>query len=225
MPCCSPATRGRRRRHRPGRRSGRAGRAGLGLNQGPGLDAVVALAARQAQTQGATPLIRQDVDLGAEASLAAPEGGIPSLLFGRARRARVRARPCCPAVPRTAPHRPAGKPSGAARCPARTRWPSGDRPSSISRTRRAIDAKGRPTAPSSTARPKIDNEFHCLRIGQDRFAEKGGGRAIGIGQLDHGRILLEAGEPGNQLPRGYRGRAECPIQSQEGRETGFWLGT
>ena len=43
---------------------------------------------------------------------------------------------CCPAAPRTAPARPAGKPSG-------------------SRTRPATDARRRPTAPSSTARPRV----------------------------------------------------------------------
>ena len=41
------------------------------------LGAVVALAARQAQTQGASPLIGQDVDRGAEAAPVAIEGGIP----------------------------------------------------------------------------------------------------------------------------------------------------
>ena len=45
----------------------------------------MALAARQAQTQGASPLIGQDVDLGAEAAPVAIEGGIPPL-WGGARR-------------------------------------------------------------------------------------------------------------------------------------------
>ena len=61
----------------------------LGFPQGPGLSAVVARAARQAQ--GPAAAIRQDVDLGAEAAPVATEGGIPPLVGGRARRAHVRA--------------------------------------------------------------------------------------------------------------------------------------
>ena len=68
----------------PVREQAGQGRAGSGLDQGPGLGAVVARAARQVQTQGASPLIRQDVVLGAEAAPAATEGGIPSPFLGRA---------------------------------------------------------------------------------------------------------------------------------------------
>ena len=66
------------------------GRASPSFDPGPGLGAVMALAARQAQTQGAAPLIRQDVDLGAEAAPAATESGIQPLFLGRTRCARVR---------------------------------------------------------------------------------------------------------------------------------------
>ena len=126
----APATRGRRRRPGPSPRSGRSGACRSKPQPRPGLGAVMALAARQAQTQGASPLIGQDVDLGAEAAPVAIEGGTRPFL-GRARRARVHARPCCPAAPRTAPVRPAGKPSGAARRLDRTCGPSGDKPSSL----------------------------------------------------------------------------------------------
>ena len=70
-----------------------------------------------------SPLIRQDVDLGVEAALAATEGGIPPFFGTRPPRSRARARPCCPAAPQTVPARPAGKPSGAAKRPDRTREP------------------------------------------------------------------------------------------------------
>ena len=54
------------------------GRAGSGLDPGPGW----VRSWRWPQTQGVSPLIRQDVDLGAEAAPATPEGGIPPLFGG-----------------------------------------------------------------------------------------------------------------------------------------------
>ena len=57
--------------------------------QGPGLGAVVAR--RHAQVQGTAPAIRQDGDLGAAAGAAAAPRGIRLFLWGRARRAHMRA--------------------------------------------------------------------------------------------------------------------------------------
>ena len=59
-----------------------------GIGPGCGRGAV---AAHHAQAQGTAPSIRQDVDLGAEAVPAATESGIGLSVFGRARRAHVRA--------------------------------------------------------------------------------------------------------------------------------------
>ena len=101
----------------------------------------------QVQAQGASPLIRQAVDLRAEAAPVAAEGGIPLYFGGAPAPPRSRAR-----VVRSS--RAADR-SGSARRSDRTHGPSGDRPSSPSYTRPATDAKRRLTAPSSTARPRV----------------------------------------------------------------------
>ncbi len=114
-----------------------------------GLGAVAARAARHAQGQGPAAAIRQDVDLGCRSRPGCDPRRDPSLgLGGRPPRSRARAQRCCPTARRTDPDRPAGRPSGAASRPGRTRGPSGDRPSSPGgRTRPATGAKGRHACP------------------------------------------------------------------------------
>ena len=129
----------------------------------------MALAARHTQAQGPSPSIGQDMDLGTEAAPAAAEGGLRLLLFGRARRAHVRARPYCPAAWWTDPDRPAGRPVGAARRPSCTTPHNGNRPSSTSRMRPATGTKARPSVPSSAALPRRDgNALHRLRVYRNR---------------------------------------------------------
>ena len=174
----------------------------------------MARAACQAQTQGAAPWIHRDGDLGAEAASATPEGRIQPLVLRRPRRARVRARPYCPAAPRTAPAWPADRPSGAARRPARTRGPSGDRPSSLSRTRAAIVARRHPTTPSRTPRPrKGDHDLPGPRVYRDRYSEKNAGRALGhrsSARRSSGAIL-GAIRKERDSREDNRGRAGCPL--------------
>ena len=64
----------------PVRNQAGQGRADPGLD--PGLGAGVARAARQAPAQGASPLIRQDGSLGAEATPVTAEGRIQPLFWG-----------------------------------------------------------------------------------------------------------------------------------------------
>ena len=97
-----------------------------GFHQGPSLGAVVARAARHAQAQEPAAAIRQDMDLGAEAAPAAPQGVIRPWTFRGARRAHVRARGCCPAARRTDPGQLARMASGAPRGPGCTRPHTGD---------------------------------------------------------------------------------------------------
>ena len=61
------------------------------FHQGPGLGAVVALAARHAQAQGTSAAIRQDMDLGAKSAPVTAEGRIGLSVFGRVGRAHMRA--------------------------------------------------------------------------------------------------------------------------------------
>ena len=109
-----------------------------------GLGAVAARAARHAQAQGSAAAIRQDVDLGCRSRPGCDPRRDPPLGLGGARRAHVRAHNGA-VQPHggTDPDRPAGRPSGAASRPGRTRGPGGDRQSSPGRTRPATGAKGR----------------------------------------------------------------------------------
>ena len=148
-----------------------------GFHQGPSLGAVVARAARHAQAQEPAAAIRQDMDLGAEAAPAAPQGVIRPWAFRGARRAHVRARGCCPAARRTDPGQLARMASGAPRGPGCTRPHTGDEfhcpylagPGAKGRTH----GRSRPPPP-----PKDGCGRHGPRIYQDRRASKVAGGSI-----------------------------------------------
>ena len=77
------------------------------------------------------------------------------------------------------PHRPAGRPAGAARRPGRTRPPGSDRPRSTSRTRTAARL-ARPSVPSSAVLPQKDGHARpYLRVGRNRYPAKNGSEPMG----------------------------------------------
>ena len=114
-----------------------------GFHQGPGLSAVVALAARHVQAQGTVlGSVRMWIW-----GLKPPRLRPSAFVLGRACRADVRALTVLSCHTADRSGWPAGRPSGAARRPDRADGHSGDRPISTFRTRSATAAKGCPTAP------------------------------------------------------------------------------
>ena len=163
MPRCA-ATRGRRRRRRPGRRSGRtaarlsrlpprsgpeccrgAGRSSrAGAGDGPDLppDGGGCVPSRAGAGDGPVGSVRMWIW-----GLKPPRLRPSAFVLGRACRAAVRALTVLSCHTADRSGWPAGRPSGAARRPDRADGHSGDRPISTFRTRSATAAKGCPTAP------------------------------------------------------------------------------